>query len=328
MKVVVATGIYPPDIGGPALYAAGVEASLKKLGHTPVLVLFGGLKKYPSGLRHLLYVFTLFGAARGADAIFAFDTYSVGVPAALVARLRGIPLVIRIGGDFVWETYVERTKKLIPLPHFYEKLPRLHLKERVAFALVRWMLSRAKLAFNTEWLLEIWQKPYGIHRERAHVVANVIGERLAPLASDNKVLLYGRTIAMKNRDAFARAFATAKKHGVALELETGQVTHKELLERMRSAYAVAVPSISEVAPNTIIDAIRCGKPFILSKYSGYAEPCKDLGVIVDPLDEESMAAGIQKIADSQEYARMQEHIRNFTEVRTFDDVTRELLALI
>ena len=249
MRVVIATGLYPPEIGGPALYAAGVAQALEKKGYQSAVVTFGNLRNYPSGLRHLMYVARLYRASRGASAIFAFDTFSTGVPAALIARIRRIPLVIRIGGDFLWERYLERTNDLVPLPDFYTSHRALSLKERVSFRLVRWMLREAYLAFNSEWLLEIWREPYNIDVQRTRIVENVIGKRITPLPSDNTLLLYGRTLALKNHERFTRAFARTKEHGSSMTLEEGIVPHAELINRMRSAYAIAVTSVpSRIRP--------------------------------------------------------------------------------
>ena len=217
-----------------------------------------------------MYACKLLFAARGADAIIAFDTYSVGVPAAFAGRILHIPVVIRIGGDFVWESYVERTEQLVPLPHFYQHLPPLGVKERIAFFFVRWMLAHAELAFNTQWLRDIWQPAYGFSSEHTHVVENEIGARISGEKSDRTLLFYARSLALKNGSSFRRAFARARKHDLPLTLESRIVPHDKLIERVRHAHAVVVPSISDVAPNTIIDALVCGKPFLLTKHSGYA----------------------------------------------------------
>jgi glycosyltransferase involved in cell wall biosynthesis len=325
MKVVIASGIYPPEVGGPAPYAKGVKESLEKNSHEAPLVIFSPFRKYPSGIRHLLYTFKLFRVARTSDAIFAFDTYSVGVPAVIVGKLLRKPVVIRIGGDFMWEQYIERTRELVPLPHFYEKKRNLSFKERVEFFLTRYILRRAMLAFNTRWLLDMWQPVYGFSPSRAHVVENVIGERMPAQGSDRTLLLYGRAIALKNAEAFRRAVKDAHTD---LVLEEGMLPHDKLLERIRRAHAVAVPSISEVAPNAVIDAIRCGKPFLLTNYSGYAQRFGAYGVIVDPLDENDMARGVRTLAEPAAYQRLCEKIAQFKEIRTFDEVAHEMLALV
>ena len=329
MRIIIATGIYPPEIGGPALYAKGVKESLERGGNEAPVVLFGGLRGYPSGVRHFLYAFKLWHAARRADAIFAFDTYSVGVPAVFVGMFRRVPVVIRIGGDFVWESYIERTKDLVPLPDFYRSPRDLNRKERVAKSLVTWMLRHAHLAFNTPWLLDIWHEPYTIDPKRTHVVENVIGARFDRTPVTNRsVLLYGRQITLKNTIAFRAAFEAMRTRGVMLVLEEGMVPYGELIEKICACYAVAVPSISEVAPNSVIDAIRCGVPFILTKHSGYAEKYKDMGIIIDPLSQTDMERGISAIADPANYARLCANIAAYTDVRTYDDVAREMLAII
>jgi glycosyltransferase involved in cell wall biosynthesis len=83
-----------------------------------------------------------------------------------------------------------------------------------------------------------------------------------------------------------------------------------------------------VAPNAIIDSIRCGKPFLLTKYSGYAEEFGRFGVIVDPLDENDMARGVRELAEPARYAELVAGISRFKTVRTYDDVARDMLALI
>jgi glycosyltransferase involved in cell wall biosynthesis len=78
----------------------------------------------------------------------------------------------------------------------------------------------------------------------------------------------------------------------------------------------------------VIDSICRGKPFLLTKHSGYAERFKDYGIIVDPLDEASMAQGIRSLADRQIYEQLRARIRAYTEVRTYDDVAREMLSIV
>ncbi|MEY4747067.1 MAG: hypothetical protein RLZZ416_116 [Candidatus Parcubacteria bacterium] len=329
MRIVIATGIFPPEIGGPAYYAANLKESLEKLGHSVDVVLYGGLKKLPSGVRHFLYACRLLAHSFRADAIIAFDTYTVGLPAALVHLLTRKPLVARIGGDFVWELYVERTHDLLPLPHLYERRERWNWKEKLSFAASRFVLRHARVAFSSEWLLDIWRDAYKLDPSRIGVVENAIGERIESIAPERKnFAFFTRQIALKNIKIFNRAFAAAKVIQPDIVLEEGTLPHTELLERMRRCYAVVLPSVSEVTPNYIIDAIRCGKPFLLTKYSGYAGPFGSYGVIVDPLDEKDMTRGILELSDPNRYADLCSRISEFKDVRTYDDVAKDMLALI
>ena len=103
MKLLIATGLYPPEIGGPATYATMLEQSLPGHQIETEVVPFGWVRGYPKVFRHFVYAFKLWQASRAADVMYALDPISVGLPAMVVAKLRGLPFMIRLGGDYAWE---------------------------------------------------------------------------------------------------------------------------------------------------------------------------------------------------------------------------------
>src|SRR3989344_3688346 len=329
MKIVIATPLYPPEVGGPAQYALNLEKAFTALGHQAVVVRSGILQKFPTGIRDMLYAWKLLFRVVGADAIIGLDTYSVGLPAALVGRLTRVPLLIRIGGDFLWERYVERTGSLTPIPDFYSKNIIWNRKENIIFRQTKWILSRSVAAFNTEWLRDIWREAYGLDPSRTHVVHNEIHPYEGGETSSRKnYLFYSRQIALKNNVAFRRVLESEKRAHPEIELEEGMVPHGELLKRMRGCYALVVPSVSDVAPNYVLDGLRYGKPFLLTKYSGYAQRFGQYGILIDPLDEADMARGITELATPAVYERLTGNIQNFQEKHTYEDIAREFLALL
>lgn len=329
MKIVIATGIYPPEVGGPAIYAKQLSEALTRQDHDVRVVLYGSLKSLPSGIRHALYALKLIRDSFGANAIIAFDTYSVGLPAAVAGMLSRTPVIARIGGDFIWETYTERTGDLIPLPFIYEHRDRWGSKERLIFRVQQWVIPRVTLAFSSAWIRDLWSGVYIFDPKRAAVIENHIGEALESRAPVRKnFLFFSRPIALKNNDAFRRAFIKAKNLHPDIELEEGLIPHDELMRRMQECYAVVLPSISDVTPNYIIEAIRCKKPFLLTKYSGYAERFKDYGVIVDPLSEEDMTRGVMALAEPKTYELYANRLASFSETRSYDDIAKEFLAIV
>lgn len=108
MKILIATGIYPPEIGGPATYAFLVEGEFKKRGHLVKVLPFRIVRKYPSIIRHFLYFIKAFKKILWADIVLAQDTVSVGLPSILAAKLLRKPIVVRVPGDFAWEQGVQR----------------------------------------------------------------------------------------------------------------------------------------------------------------------------------------------------------------------------
>lgn len=329
MKIVIATGIYPPEVGGPAYYAQGLEKALRSLEHDPVVVSYGGLRHLPVGISHLLYLIRLFPRLLGADAVIALDTASVAVPAALACALTGTRLIVRTGGDFVWEHYLERTGDMLPLVRFYTEHQPLSFKERLILVLTRFVLSRAIVVFSTKLQRDVWLGPYRLASGRTRIIPNAVD---VPLPSEppraKNFLWHVRPIAMKNGKRVHAAFARAKATHPDITLEEGLISKQELLERMKSCYAVILPSLTEISPNYILDALRFKKPFIMDKYSGFAEWLGPYGTLVDSLDENDIARAIERLAEPAGYEEALKKVAAFSFVRTYDDVARDFLGLM
>ena len=325
-RILITTGIFPPDIGGPAKYAKHLAETFREAGY-PTSVLPFGKSKLPSGLRHLAFSMRLLIPLFLSDWVLTLDTVSVGLPSVVLGRLLGKKVVVRVGGDFVWEHYVERTGDLIPLPEFYTKRPHLTFKERLVFLLTKTLLRRAsRVAFNTEWQRKLWLAPYSVQSERSVVVENYYGERLPSEKPKEKNFIWaGRQIRLKNIPRLKAAFAQAHGKCPAITLETFAVSHEELLARMRRAYAVVVPSVSEVSPNLILEAVRLGKPFIATKYCGLHEKLKDLGLWVDPLSNEGIAKALCSLADDVVYQRFLENNARFKHTRGWKEVANDYI---
>lgn len=103
MKILLATGLYPPEIGGPATYAVMLESELPGRDIEVVTVPFNWVRQYPKIIRHAVYAWKLWRLSKDTDIIYALDPISVGLPASWVARLRRLPFIIRLGGDYAWE---------------------------------------------------------------------------------------------------------------------------------------------------------------------------------------------------------------------------------
>ena len=85
-KILVAAGLYPPDIGGPATYARMIEERLPAKGIEVTVIAFGQVRHLPKIFRHLAYAYRLYQAAKEHHAIYALDGVSGGLPALLVAK--------------------------------------------------------------------------------------------------------------------------------------------------------------------------------------------------------------------------------------------------
>lgn len=330
MKILIATGIYPPDIGGPAHYAHSLKEALEGKGYDVSVARYTIEKKLPTGVRHLVSLGKLFRASSGVETIIALDTFSMGLPALVVAWILGKRLVVRVGGDFLWEQYVERTKERVTLSAFYRAMPELSRKEQIIFRLTKLLLSSAdEVVFSTAWQRDIFLAPYEIRRHRTSVIGNAfIRHPATPQDGEKKFLWAGRRIFLKNTDTLRRAFDMVRGDHPDTSLELSEpVSHRELMEKIAHAYAVVIPSLSEVSPNLALEAIACGKPVVVTAETGIAEEIAEAALFVDPLDARDIAEKMKALLDPAEYARRAEAARTLPLVRTYDDIADDFIEV-
>ena len=166
MRILITTGLDQSQVGGPAQYGPRLKEEFEKLGHSVKLAQYGAIESA------LLRVWP---RVLWADCVLALDTFSVGVPAVLASWLLDKRVIVRVGGDFLGESYVERTGEKITLKQFNENIPELKIKEKLIRYFTKVLTNLAdKLVFNTEWQREMWQKSYNIPTSKSHVVKNYI----------------------------------------------------------------------------------------------------------------------------------------------------------
>jgi glycosyltransferase involved in cell wall biosynthesis len=108
MKVLIATGLYPPEIGGPATYTVLLEKELHNRGVSVSVLPFSYSRRYPKLLRHIHFFIWTVIEARKVDVVFAQDVVSVGLPALLAAKLLQKKFFVRVPGDYAWEQATQR----------------------------------------------------------------------------------------------------------------------------------------------------------------------------------------------------------------------------
>ena len=107
------------------------------------VVTYGFLKRFPTGLRHIFYFIKLIPSVFCSDFVIALDTFSVAVPAVFVSHLFRKKIIIRVGGDFLWEQYVQRTKETVLLSEFYTQKRKFSKKEKYILYLTSYVFSGA-----------------------------------------------------------------------------------------------------------------------------------------------------------------------------------------
>ena len=335
MRILIASGIYPPDIGGPAQYARNLYETWKAEGHDVKVAAYRWERAAPPGLRHLLYLTKIWRKGWNADLVLVLDTWSAAVPTMWACQLMGKKYLIRTGGDFLWEQYVERTGDLVLFKDFYQtRLSKLTRKERLIHAWGGAALRRAAMViFSTAWQRDIFVPAYGLDQAKTTLIENFCGDRLSAMPPDNRSFVAAtRVLKWKNHDRLKRAFELAQAKLATLgretvELDTGKAVYDSFVEKIRHSYAVILVSLGDISPNMILDAIRAGVPFIVTRETGIAERIKDCAIFVDPENEAEIAEKIVWLADPANRAAQAAKVQAFTFKHSWSEIGAEIIAV-
>ena len=124
-KILIVTGIYPPDIGGPASYARTLAQRLSKDYEVRVITYslvrkFEQDKNYSFAVervwkknfwffRHAIYALKVFYACRNSDIIYSLSTLNGAIPSVVGAKLFKKKFFLRIAGDYAWQVAIEKS---------------------------------------------------------------------------------------------------------------------------------------------------------------------------------------------------------------------------
>jgi glycosyltransferase involved in cell wall biosynthesis len=125
-KILIVTGIYPPDIGGPASYARTLAQRLSKDYEVKVIT-YSSVRKFKQDrdypfqvkrvwkknfwiFRHVIYAFKVLCACKNSDVIYSLSTLNGAIPSLMGARFFKKKFYLRIAGDYAWQVAVEKNK--------------------------------------------------------------------------------------------------------------------------------------------------------------------------------------------------------------------------
>lgn len=125
MRIVIASGIYPPDIGGPATYSRLIAGEFTKRNIDVSIVCYSDkkneemdkndnfkivrvLRKSFFLSRYLAYFLNLFKLARKCDVVYAQGPLGAGFPALAVAKTLRKKFIVKVVGDYAWEQGVNQ----------------------------------------------------------------------------------------------------------------------------------------------------------------------------------------------------------------------------
>ncbi|MDO8620916.1 MAG: hypothetical protein Q7R31_01410, partial [Candidatus Levybacteria bacterium] len=330
MRILIATGIYPPAIGGPSQYAKNVAIEWEKKGYGVKVKTFNFEHFLPPGVRHFYYFLKIIPAVIWCDFIFALDTFSVGWPATCAGRLLGKKVIIRTGGDFLWEEYVERSKEFILLKDFYKTTrKKWSRKERLIFYITKWTLHYTDaLIFSTKWQRDIWSGPYNLEKVKVFFVENYYGAKEESFEPTRKDFIGGaRPLFWKNIELIQKVFATREAVDAMATYHTETCPHEEFMGKIAHCYATILVSLGDISPNMILDTIRYNKPFILTEENGLMDRIGNISVIANPKDLNDIKAKVFWLCEKNNYNNQIKKIKSFNFIHTWEEIANEIINI-
>lgn len=185
-RILITTGIFFPDIGGPASYAMTLGRNVPE--GTSVTVLTYSSKwscledkdlpfrvirvwrKWPNGLRQFIYFLKVLKESKKNDVVFSLNTISAGTPALLAAKMRKKVFFVKIAGDNAWEAAINKKKSSLLISDFQDGAKR-GLINILAKLQKRTCQKADGIIVPSEYLAGIVKK-WGISPEKIHLIYN------------------------------------------------------------------------------------------------------------------------------------------------------------
>ncbi|MCK4918273.1 MAG: glycosyltransferase family 4 protein [Candidatus Pacebacteria bacterium] len=333
MKILITTGIYPPDVGGPATYSKLLFDKLPERGFEVEVLSFGEVRNLPKIIRHAVYFFKVLKKGRKVDVIYAQDPVSVGFPTILANKILKKRFLIRIAGDYAWEQGVQRfgvednldifSAQKNVYGFFVELLKKIQLK--VA-------LSAETIIVPSQYFKGVIEN-WGISSEKIETIYNGIelskNLGVAP-PSDEKVLLsVGRLVPWKGFGVLIELMPEILKEipNIKLKIVGGGPQKEELekliedldlkdnvvligalslektLEEMKKADVYILNTQYEGFAHQLIEVANLGTPIITTDIGGNPELIQnDMdGILIEPNNKKQILSAIIKIFRNDEF---------------------------
>jgi glycosyltransferase involved in cell wall biosynthesis len=314
MRVVVVSGIWPPDVGGPASHAPEVADFLLERGHHVEVVTTAWAppeqrayrvsavpRSLPPGVRHLRGAALVHHRSRDADAIYTTGMFGRSFAGATAARR---PYVIKLTADPAFERARRRGVVAGDVDAFQGRaglrVGLLRLARDVE-------LRRAAHVFCPSEYLRALAVSWGVPPHRVSVLPNP-----APSVPElgrrdelrQRLGMNGRALAFAGRLSVQKSLEVALEALVSLDGVTldiagegdqrdmlerrardlgvdtrvrflGALPRERVLELFRAADAAILSSTWENFPHTVVEALAVGTPVIATDVGGVAEVVHD-----------------------------------------------------
>jgi glycosyltransferase involved in cell wall biosynthesis len=333
MRVVFLTGIWPPDIGGPATHGPDFAAFLRDRGHEVRVVTMGDhepterpvpvesvSRGRPFVVRYPQVAVAGFRLARRANVVYATATYAAAAAASAAARR---PLVAKLVSDPAYERARRYGLFSGSLEAFQsDSSARVLPLKRLRTASLR---RARRLVVPSRYLAEIAAE-WGLDRSRIEVLTNPAPPPVdvEPMQLEPGTFVFvGRLTEQKALPVALAAIAEVEGArlilvGAGPERESlehrvhelglgdrvrflGSLPRDDALRYLAGARAAVLSSAWENLPHAAVEALAVGTPVVSTNVGGVPEVVHDgeNGLLVPANDVDALANALRKLLEDQ-----------------------------
>lgn len=320
-KILIATGIYPPDIGGPAtilpflrrdFLAAGLEVKVLTYAASDGVKdeIYYVARRGVSG--KIKYFWQMLKLSFWAEVIYVTDVYSVGYFAYLLKKIFRCKYIVRFAGDAAWETAVAKGWTSDYIIDFEKKKYNSQI-EKLKNRRRRILKSADKVIAVSNFLGELAQL-IGVKPERVEVIYNAI-DFVPPVANSDKVakikndflgkkiiVTACRLVPWKGVDGLIEIMPAVAEAASVVLVILGDGPEMEKLRRLAEKVAPAgVVFAGKVPQEEIINYLKAADLFILNtNYEGMSHTIMEAMSVGTPVVTTDVGGNPELIADGQE----------------------------
>jgi len=332
-RVLILTGIFPPDIGGPATQLDALIRELIKNGYQVRVLTFGSVnlkKEYPYPVKIISnhwpyflkgFIFLINGLffALKTDILYNQDLYTAGLTSLIIKKILRKRLVTRFVEDPTWETgsfsqirknILFKSDRVIVVSHFLkdlaveiglpaEKITVIYNSVdflKIKPSLIDRQELKKKLGFKGIMFLTIGRLTLW---KGIDMLIEIMPDLIKKYGQIN-LIIAGQGRELKNLQQISRHFNLQ-----SYVFFVGKLSRQQVIDNLRAADLFVLNSHHEGMSHCLLEAMKVGTPIVTTKRGGNLETIKNgqTGLLVDYRNKEQWLEAIGSILDNSDLAK-------------------------
>lgn len=339
--LLIATGLFPPDIGGPATYSKLLSEELLKRGIKVKVLSFGEVRSLPKVFRHIFYMVKVFLWGRKSKIIYAQDPVSVGLPVLVATLLLRRGYFLKIVGDYAWEQGSQRFNVKDLLDVFARKNKGYDWRVQILKNIQKIVVNKAKTIIVPSLYLKNIVSSWGVESEKINVIYNSFNKPTALLNKEelyHKLNLSGRNLISVGRLVPWKGFELLIKTMVILNREysdlrllivgdgpeqkkledltiklglknvlfLGRLSREKLLEYITASEIFVLNTSYEGFSHQLLEVMWCRTPIITTNVGGNPELIEsgNNGLLIEYNNELDLVNSIKSLLSDSQKSRI------------------------